>query len=78
MMRRYLFPVRFLLALLALLASSFADATNYPAKIQRIDLEGGAALYAINDGPATLRISGYPDFPVDSPCCAAAMSVDLF
>lgn len=57
MMRRSLFPVRFLLALLAMLASSFASATNYPAKIQRIDLEGGAALYAINDGPATLKIS---------------------
>ena len=57
MMRRSLFPVRFVLALLALLASSIANAANYPAKIQRIDLEGGAALYAINDGPATLKIS---------------------
>lgn len=57
MMRRAFFPVRFLLALLVMLASSFASATNYPAKIQRIDLEGGAALYAINDGPATLKIS---------------------
>ena len=57
MMRRSLFSVRFLLALLAILASSLASAANYPAKIQRIDLEGGAALYAINDGPATLKIS---------------------
>ncbi|WP_126448001.1 hypothetical protein [Sulfuricystis multivorans] len=57
MMRRAFFPVRFLLALMVMLASSFASATNYPAKIQRIDLEGGAALYAINDGPATLKIS---------------------
>lgn len=52
-----IYPVRILLALLVMLASSFASATNYPAKIHVINLEGGAAVYAVNDGPATLEIS---------------------
>lgn len=43
------------LALFAFLFAFLASAASYPFRIERIELDGGAALYAVNDGPATVN-----------------------
>lgn len=47
--------VRLVLAFMVMVTSSLAGATSYPLRIERIELDGGSALYAINDGPAVLN-----------------------
>ncbi len=47
--------VSILLALLAFLFASLASAASYPFRVERIELNGGAVLYAVNDGPATVN-----------------------
>ncbi|TXT28119.1 MAG: hypothetical protein FD131_3252 [Rhodocyclaceae bacterium] len=49
-------PVRLVLAVLVMLTNSLTGAATYPLRIERIELDGGAALYAVNDGPAVLDV----------------------
>lgn len=48
--------VRLVLAALVIVTASLAGAATYPLRIERIELDGGAALYAVNDGPAVLNV----------------------